>query len=152
MSTKTPVKIISFLSPSAANICLVCGNEVTEADFRRALFVDGCKTPICLTIEDLFNETVYRGVDCKIVCRTCQRKVSNLSKKKGDLKEEFLKAREEANKMYVRRREKRMSSSTSNQASSKRQLSFRRSCNDDDCLNDKDEDIVGICQVIFWFW
>ena len=40
------------------------------------------------------------------------------------------------------------------QTNSKRQLSFRSSCNDD-CLNDKDEDIVGICQAhayIFWFF
>ena len=140
------------MSPSATNICLVCGNEVTEADYRRPLFVDGCKTPLCLIIEDLFKETIYRGVDCKIVCRKCQRKVSDITKKKVDMKEEILAARENAKKVYLRKRRKRMSDTASSQANSKRKLNFKSSCIND-CYNDKDEDIGGICQVyIFWFF
>ena len=62
------------------------------------------------------------------------------SAKKVDIKEEFLAARENAKKVYLKKRQKRMSDTALGQ------LSLSCSCIDD-CYNDKDEDIGGICQV-----
>ena len=47
---KTPVKIIQTFTPSSCHDCILCGETITNANYRRALINTGGKTEVCLEI------------------------------------------------------------------------------------------------------
>ena len=92
-STSTPseqgnIRTTFFLSPSAADTCIICHINITvkypkDKDKRNKLRLwkdSATKTKVCLEVEKFLAEEIQRNRDFQCICQSCNKKVlTNIS-------------------------------------------------------------------------
>ena len=118
----TPVKLQTFISPSAHNICAVCSEDISSkfkslADGR--IQISGGRragSNVKSMLQSYLGEHISETEDLPYVCKNCFRAVSNASKTANKNKERFLKVREEIRGKYMRTKAKRCCSNPDDHA------------------------------------
>ena len=120
--SKTPVKYVEFLSPSASNICIICAVDIAlkyknPAEVRVKVF--GEKKGELSSRKDLLEEylgtELQEATDLPYICKNCYRSISNASKFAEKNKKKFIELRSEVRERYMRTKTKRCRSAFGDQ-------------------------------------
>ncbi len=108
----TPVKLQTFISPSAHNICAICSDDMSSkfknvADGRIKISGGKRGSNVKIILESYLGEDISETEDLPYVCKNCFRSVSNASKASNKSKERFLQVREEIKGKYLQTKAKR---------------------------------------------
>ena len=116
-STPEVEKNISFfLSPSAANICIVCHVDISakypnnlDNSYKLKLWKGSEKAKTCWDLETYFGEEIIRNRDFQSVCQSCFKKIKTQLKMKQEKELMFQEGRKMAEEQFLRWRSKRSS-------------------------------------------
>ena len=116
-STPEVEKNISFfLSPSAANICIVCHVDISakypnnlDNSYKLKLWKGSEKAKTCWDLETYFGEEIIRNRDFQSVCQSCFKKIKTQLKMKQEKELMFQEGRKMAEEHFLRWRSKRSS-------------------------------------------
>ena len=116
-STPEVEKNISFfLSPSAANICIVCHVDISakypnnlDNSYKLKLWKGSEKAKTCWDLETYFGEEIIRNRDFQSVCQSCFKKIKTQLKMKQEKELMFQEGRKMAEEHLLRWRSKRSS-------------------------------------------
>ena len=65
----------SFLSPSAASICIICHSDIADSSNKQKLWEGNEKNKICSELELYFGDAITKNRDFQCVCQACYRKI-----------------------------------------------------------------------------
>ena len=138
--TSTPseqenIRTTFFLSPSAADICIICHIDITvkypkDKDKRNKLRLwkdSVTKTKVCLEVEKFLGEEIQHNRDFQCICQSCYKKVLTNISSRREKEESFQEGRKIAAVQFLRTRTKR---SSFDEPPSKKKL-FKPSCSDE---------------------
>ena len=107
----TPVKTITRLQLTPTikqHICIICGENILNKNYRLKLFHKDEKTSHCHVLEKHLNVLVSQSASTDHVCRSCVRKLCSLENKVSNLKEKYSATLERLQASHGKKSKKRL--------------------------------------------
>ena len=117
-----------FLSPSAANICIACKEDITEKypvhyqSYKKRLWKGNKKTVVCDDLERYYGKTILQNRDFQCIDQACYSKIKTQLKQRVEKQTLFEEGRELAEKFFVRSRSRQPTSFQPPTKTTKRKL------------------------------
>ena len=146
----TPVKVVSYFSPGAFNICFLCQNVCADASGKTKLWKDDNTLTLAgeMLGDILPALKLSRTSDFQVLCRNCWRQVQTLAKKLTNLLEKVNHGRHSSQE-FVRKRFKRGQKDSQQHQSSKKKLIYSKTTTDN--LGDENASQVNSIFSFFYF-
>ena len=100
--SNTPHKTVRRLvfTPSAKELCMLCGRRILIADQRLRLYRPRGKTTACENFEDFLGCEISEERATGIICKLCNNKILTLKKKRQNLLSMYVSTNERLEKAY----------------------------------------------------
>ena len=110
-TSNTPVKTLTrihLISSTKECLCIVCGDNIENSNYRVKLFHKDAKTSHCVLIEKYLSVFITKDEFTSHVCQTCFRKFVTVEKKVCALKEKFDATLQKLKSTHERQSQKRL--------------------------------------------